>query len=143
MSFPADEMKKKVFYDKEMLPPRERIEKLLDPGTFFKLGALATHHYRDFGMDKKVIPADGVITGFGEINGRKVCVYAQDFSALGGTYGEMHGEKICAFMDLAAESHAPIIRICHSGGLRLHETLGPMKMFGQLFKRISAPGCGR
>lgn len=131
------ERKKALFYDKGMLPPRERIGKLLDPGSFFELDMLATHHYRDFGMDKREIPAEGVITGLGHINGRKVCVYAQDFSALGGTYGEMHGRKICALMDTAAEIGAPLIGICHSGGLRLHETLGPMEMFGQLFKRNS------
>lgn len=126
---------KKVFYDKGMLPPRERIRLLLDPGTFFELDMLASHDSRDFGMDTREIYSDGVITGHGKINGRKVCVYAQDFSALGGTYGEMHGKKICAMMDTAAEVGAPIIGICHSGGLRLHETLGPMEMFGQLFKR--------
>lgn len=131
------EEEKRLFYDKGMLPPRERIERLLDPGTFFELDMLATHRYRDFGMDKRHIPAEGVITGHGLINGRKVCVYAQDFSALGGTYGEMHGRKICALMDTAAEVGSPVIGICHSGGLRLHETLGPMEMFGQLFKRNS------
>ena len=131
------EAKQRLFHDKGMLPPRERIEKLLDAESFFELDMLATHHYQDFGMDKKEIPAEGVITGFGEINGRKVCVYAQDFSALGGTYGEMHGKKICALMDTAAEAGVPVIGICHSGGLRLHETLGPMEMFGQLFKRNS------
>ena len=131
------ESKKRLFYDKGMFPPRERIDKLLDPGTFVELDMLATHHYWDFGMDKKKIPAEGVITGYGRIDGRKVCVYAQDFSALGGTYGEMHGKKICALMDIAAEVGAPVIGICHSGGLRLHETLGPMEMFGQLFKRNS------
>jgi acetyl-CoA carboxylase carboxyltransferase component len=133
----SPETKQRLFYDKGMLPPRERIDKLLDAESFFELDMLATHHYQDFGMDKKEIPAEGVITGFGEINGRKVCVYAQDFSALGGTYGEMHGKKICALMDTAAEAGVPVIGICHSGGLRLHETLGPMEMFGQLFKRNS------
>ena len=131
------EAHKRLFYDKGMLPPRERIQKLLDPFTFTELDTLATHHYQDFGMDKREIPADGVITGYGQINGRKVCVYSQDFSAMGGTYGEMHGKKICALMDLAAEVGSPIIGICHSGGLRLHETLGPMEMFGELFKRNS------
>jgi len=133
----SPEMVKKLFYDNGMYPPRERIEKLLDPGTFSELDIFARHQFQDFGMDKKEIPADGVITGFGEINSRKVCVYAQDFAALGGTYGEMHGKKICALMDLAAESLVPIIGICHSGGLRLQETLGPEKMFGQLFRRNS------
>lgn len=133
----SPESKKRLFYSKGMLPPRERIEKLLDPGSFYELDMLATHHYRDFGMDKRKIPAEGVITGFGKINGRYVALYAQDFSALGGTYGEMHGRKICALMDTAAEVGVPVIGICHSGGLRLHETLGPMEMFGQLFKRNS------
>lgn len=133
----SPDRKKKLFYDKGMLPPRERIEKLLDPTSFVELDMLATHHYQDFGMDKRKIPAEGVICGFGKINTRKVCVYAQDFAALGGTYGEMHGRKICALMDIAAEVGVPVIGICHSGGLRLHETLGPMEMFGQLFKRNS------
>lgn len=133
----SPETAKKLFYDKGMYPPRERIDKLLDPGTFSELDIFATHQYRDFGMDKRQIPADGVITGFGEIHSRKVCVYAQDFAALGGTFGEMHGKKICALMDLAVEAQVPIIGICHSGGLRLHETLGPMEMFGQLFRRNS------
>ncbi len=131
------ENQEKFFRNNGMVPPRKRIELLLDTGSFVELDPLATHHCREFGMDKKDIPADGVITGYGEIDGRRVCVYAQDFSALGGTYGEMHGKKICALMDLAAEVGIPIIGICHSGGLRLHETLGPMEMFGQLFKRNS------
>jgi hypothetical protein len=74
---------KKHFHDKGMLAPRERIDKLVDPGTFFELDVFAAHHYKEFGMDKRTIPADGVITGFGEINGRKVAVYSQDFAALG------------------------------------------------------------
>lgn len=123
------------FYSKGMFPPRERIAKLLDPETFHEIDMLATHHYSDFGMDKRHIPAEGVITGFGEINGRKVAVYAQDFAALGGSYGEMTGKKICALMDTAASAGIPIIGISHSGGLRLHETLGPMEMFGELFRR--------
>jgi acetyl-CoA carboxylase carboxyltransferase component len=133
----SPEMAKKMFYDKGMYPPRERIEKLLDPGTFFELDIFAKHQFRDFGMDKKEIPADGVITGFGEINSRKVCVYAQDFAAMGGSFGEIHGKKICALMDLAAESLVPIIGLCHSGGLRLQETLGPERMFGKLFRKNS------
>jgi len=133
----SPEVEKRLFRDRGLLTPRERIEKLLDPESFFELDMLATHQCDAFGMDQKDIPADGVITGFGLINSRRVGVYAQDFSALGGTYGEMHGKKICALMDTAAEVGVPIIGICHSGGLRLHETLGPMEMFGQLFKRNS------
>ncbi len=122
-------------HNQGMLTARERIDHLLDSGSFFELDLFASHHYRDFGMDGKKIPADGVVTGFGTINGRKTSVYAQDFTALGGTFGEMHGRKICALMDTAAEIGVPVIGICHSGGLRLHETLGPMEMFGQLFRR--------
>lgn len=131
----SPEVAQKLFYDKDMFTPRERLDKLLDAGSFAELDVFARHQYSDFGMDRREIPADGVITGFGEISGRKVCVYAQDFAALGGTYGEMHGKKICALMDLAAEAQVPIIGICHSGGLRLHETLGPEGMFGHLFRR--------
>jgi acetyl-CoA carboxylase carboxyltransferase component len=129
------EVNKKVFYDKGMFPPRERIEKLLDPGSFFELDMFATHQSREFGMGERKIPSEGVITGHGEINGRAVCVYAQDFSALGGSFGEMTGKKICALMDKAAENGVPIVGICHSGGLRLHEALGPERMFGELFRR--------
>lgn len=129
------EIKEKLFYSKGMYPPRERVARLLDPESFFEVDMLATHHSRDFGMEKREIPADGVITGFGRINGRDVAVYSQDFAALGGSFGEMTGRKICALMDTAAENGVPIIGISHSGGLRLHETLGPMEMFGQLFRR--------
>lgn len=131
----SPEVKEKLFYSKDMYPPRERLVKLLDPDSFFELDMLATHHYTDFGMDRREIPAEGVITGFGRINGRSVAVYAQDFAALGGSYGEMTGRKICALMDAAAKAGVPIIGISHSGGLRLHETLGPMEMFGELFRR--------
>ena len=129
------EVKERHFYSKGMYPPRERLDKLLDPGSFFELDMLATHHYSDFGMDRREIPAEGVVTGFGRINGRNVAVYAQDFAALGGSYGEMTGRKICALMDSAASAGVPIIGISHSGGLRLHETLGPMEMFGEMFRR--------
>lgn len=131
----SSEVKERHFYSKDMYPPRERLAKLLDPGSFFEIDMLATHHYSDFGMDKREILAEGVVTGFGSINGRSVAVYAQDFAALGGSYGEMTGRKICALMDSAASAGIPIIGISHSGGLRLHETLGPMEMFGEMFRR--------
>jgi methylmalonyl-CoA decarboxylase subunit alpha len=129
--------KRSLFHEKGMMPPRERIAKLLDKGSFFELDMLATHQVHDFGMGGKEIPAEGVVTGHGRINGRSVCVYAQDFSAMGGTFGAMHGEKICSLMDRAAESGVPIIGILHSGGLRLQETLGAEKMFGELFRKSS------
>jgi acetyl-CoA carboxylase carboxyltransferase component len=120
-----------------MLGARERIEALMDKSSFVEMDMLATHHCTFFGMDKKEIPADGVITGYGKIDGRLVFAYSQDFSALRGTYGEMHGRKICKILDKAAQIGAPVVGMCHSGGLRLHEVLGPMEMFGQLFYRNS------
>jgi acetyl-CoA carboxylase carboxyltransferase component len=120
-----------------MLGARERIEALMDKSSFVEMDMLATHHCTFFGMDKKEIPADGVITGYGKVDGRLVFVYSQDFTALRGTYGEMHGRKICKILDKAAQIGAPVVGMCHSGGLRLHEVLGPMEMFGQLFYRNS------
>jgi acetyl-CoA carboxylase carboxyltransferase component len=125
----------KLIHSKGMLSARERIDRLLDPGTFVEMDMFVTHHATHFGMDKKEIPADGVITGYGEIEGRRVFVYSQDFTTLGGSYGEMHGRKICKIMDVAAQVGSPVIGICHSGGLRLHEVLGPMELFGRLFYR--------
>ena len=135
--WPSCEKREQLFYSKKMMLPRERIECLLDKNTFFEIDMLVKHKCRDFGMEEKYIPADAVITGFGKVEGKQVAVYSQDFSALGGTYGEMTGKKICSLMDKAVEIGAPIIGICHSGGLRLQENLGPMEMFGQLFKRNS------
>jgi len=127
----------KLIYKKGMLGARERIEALMDTSSFVEMDMLATHHCTFFGMDKKEIPADGVITGYGKIDGRLVFVYSQDFTVLRGSYGEMHGRKICKIMDKAAQIGAPVVGMCHSGGLRLHEVLGPMEMFGQLFYRNS------
>ena len=127
----------KLIYKKGMLGARERIEALMDKSSFVEMDMLATHHCTFFGMDKKEMPADGVITGYGTIDGRLVFVYSQDFTVLRVSYGEMHGRKICKIMDKAAQMGAPVVGICHSGGLRLHEVLGPMEMFGELFYRNS------
>lgn len=112
---------------------RKRIEKLLDPGSFTELDMLVTHHCSNFGMDKRKIEAEGVISGFGKIGGRLVCVYAQDFLALGGSFGEMHGNKILKIMQRAMEAGAPVIGLLESGGLRLQEVMAPMVKFGELF----------
>jgi acetyl-CoA carboxylase carboxyltransferase component len=131
----GQEVIEKLIHNKGMLTARERVDRLLDLGTFIEMDMFVTHHATHFGMDKKEIPADGVVTGHGEIEGRRVFVYSQDFTTLGGSYGEMHGRKICKIMDKAAQVGVPVIGICHSGGLRLHEVLGPMELFGQLFYR--------
>jgi len=112
---------------------RSRIERLLDPGSFTELDLLVTHHCSYFGMDKRKVPAEGVISGYGKIDGRPAFVYSQDFMALGGSYGEMHGNKILKVMMRALEAGAPVIGLLESGGLRLHEVMGPMVKFGELF----------
>ena len=119
------------------LTARERIDFLFDPGSFIELDMFAKHQSTFFGMENRVIPADGIIAGYGKIEGRTVFAYAQDFTVLRGTFGEMHGRKIAKVMDMAADVGAPIIGLCHTGGLRLHEILGPMQPFGHLFYRNS------
>lgn len=130
--YPTDEQLRERF-KKHRLTARMRIEKLLDPGTFIEVDLLVTHHCRYFGMDKRKIPAEAVVSGHGKIDGRRVFVYSQDFLALGGSYGEMHGNKILKVMARAMESGSPVIGLLESGGLRLHEVMGPMVKFGELF----------
>ena len=101
------------------LTARERIEALLDPGSFQELDALVVHRNRDFGMDKKRIPGDGVVTGHGRIDGRHVFVFAQDFTVFGGSLSETVAEKICKVMDLAMKVGAPNIGLNDSGGARI------------------------
>ena len=120
-----------------MLSARERLDKLFDPGTFVELDILVKHRCTYFGLDKREVPAEGVVIGYGKIEGRTVFAYSQDFTALGGTFGEMHGEKLCKVMDLAAETGAPIVGLCHSGGIRLHEIIEAMKPFAYLFYKNS------
>ena len=105
------------------------------PGTFVEMDVFVTHHCINFGMDKKEIPSEGVVTGYGKIDGRRVFLFSQDFTVLYGSTGEMHGRKICKVLDMAASVGAPVIGICHSGGVRLHEILGPMETNGALFIR--------
>ena len=95
---------------------RERLALLLDEGTFQELGALATHNMTEFGMDKQRFPGDGVVTGFGKINGRRVAVFAQDFTVVGGSFSEVQANKICRLQDVALESGIPMIGLNDSGG---------------------------
>jgi acetyl-CoA carboxylase carboxyltransferase component len=120
-------------FKKRQLTARERIKKLLDTGSFTELDMFVTHHSGYFGMDKRKVPADGVVSGHGKINGRLVFVYSQDFLALGGSFGEMHGNKILKVMTKAMDAGAPVIGLLESGGARLHEVMGPLIKFGELF----------
>ncbi|WP_297513573.1 carboxyl transferase domain-containing protein, partial [Thermococcus sp.] len=112
---------------KGKLTARERIEKLLDPGSFVEIGMFVKHRGTEFGLDKKELPADGVITGYGTIDGRLVFVYAQDFTVMGGSLGEMHAMKIKRVMELALEAGAPVIGLNDSGGARIQEGVDSLK----------------
>ncbi|MFC1994817.1 acyl-CoA carboxylase subunit beta [Chloroflexota bacterium] len=119
------------------LTARERIDLLFDPGTFEELDLFVEHHCTNFNMDKISIPADGVVTGFGKVNGRTVCVYSQDFTARGGTLGEMHARKICKVMDMAMNIKVPIVGFIDSGGARIQEGINALDGYGRIFFRNS------
>lgn len=114
---------------------RERIEQLLDEGSFVELDALARHRATAFGLDKNRPLGDGVITGYGTIDGRQVCVFSQDFSIFGGSLGEVYGEKITKVMDLAIKSGCPIIGINEGAGARIQEGVVSLGLYGEIFKR--------
>lgn len=116
---------------------RERIDLLLDPGTFHETDRFVSHRCSNFGMADKAIPDDGVVTGYGKIDGRLVFVYAQDFTVQGGSLGEMHAAKICKIMDMAMQSGAPIIGLNDSGGARIQEAIDALSGYGQIFYRNS------
>jgi acetyl-CoA carboxylase carboxyltransferase component len=108
-------------HERGKLTARERIDALLDPGSFIELDALAVHRNTAFGMERRKPLGDGVITGHGTIDGRSVCVFAQDFTVFGGSLGEVFAEKICKVMDLALRMGVPCIGINDSGGARIQE----------------------
>ncbi|HHY59972.1 MAG TPA: methylmalonyl-CoA carboxyltransferase, partial [Clostridia bacterium] len=114
---------------------RERIALLLDPNSFVEIGQFVSHRATEFGMASVEAPADGVVTGWGTINGRQVYIYAQDFTVIGGTLGEMHAAKICRVMDLAVKTGCPIIGINDSGGARIQEGVDALNGYGEIFKR--------
>ncbi|MBS7658590.1 MAG: acyl-CoA carboxylase subunit beta [Candidatus Bathyarchaeia archaeon] len=122
-------------HKKGKLTARERLEKLLDHDTFIELNQFVTHHCVEFDMDKKKVFGDGVITGFGTIDGRPVAVFAQDFTFMGGSLGEMHAKKICEVMDLALKIGVPIIGLNDSGGARIQEGVSSLAGYGEIFYR--------
>lgn len=117
------------------LTARERIDNLLDPGSFVEFNMLAEHQCHNFGMEKKKFPGDGVVTGYGKIEGRLVFVYAQDATVLGGSVGATHGEKICYTIDQAIKARAPVIGIYDSGGGRIHEGFSASRGVAGMFHR--------
>ncbi|MBI4424008.1 MAG: methylmalonyl-CoA carboxyltransferase, partial [Elusimicrobia bacterium] len=103
------------------LTARERLGLLLDDDSFEELGLLVEKRSSDFGLGERYLPADGVVTGLGRVNGRGVCVFSQDFTVMGGSLGLAHAKKICNILDLALESGVPVIGLCDSGGARIQE----------------------
>jgi methylmalonyl-CoA decarboxylase alpha subunit len=112
---------------------RERVDLLLDPGTFVELDQFVIHRCTNFGMEKKELPGEGVVTGYGTVDGRLVYVFAQDFTVEGGSLGEMHAAKICKVADLAMKMGAPIIGINDSGGARIQEAVDALAGYGKIF----------
>ncbi len=122
-------------HSKGKLTAHERIHFLLDDGSFEEMGALVTHRTTDFGMEKQVFYGDGVVTGYGTINGRQVCVFAQDFTVFGGALSETHAEKICKIMDLAMKIGVPVIGLNDSGGARIQEGVRSLGGYADIFHR--------
>lgn len=122
-------------HNRGKMTARERLEILLDEGTFQEIDALVEHRCRDFDMDKNVIPGDGVVTGHGKINGREVFAFAQDFTVYGGSLGEMHGLKICKVLDMALKTGRPVIGLNDSGGARIQEGVASLGSYAEIFFR--------
>jgi len=122
-------------HEKGKKTARERIETLLDPGTFIELDAFVEHRCTDLGMQGVEAPGEGVVIGYGTINGRLVYVFAQDFTVIGGSLGEMHAAKICKAMDMALKVGCPCIGINDSGGARIQEGVDALSGYGNIFYR--------
>jgi propionyl-CoA carboxylase beta chain len=120
---------------KGKLTARERIEVLLDDGSFEEFDMFVAHRCTDFGMEKTHYPGDGVVTGWGTINGRIVYVFSQDFTVFGGSLSETHAEKICKIMDMAIQNGAPVIGINDSGGARIQEGVASLAGYASVFQR--------
>ncbi|MCA3557996.1 MAG: acyl-CoA carboxylase subunit beta, partial [Rhodobacter sp.] len=120
---------------KGKLSARERIDLLLDEGSFEEFDMFVAHRCTDFGMQDMQHPGDGVVTGWGTVNGRMVYVFSQDFTVLGGSVSETHAAKICKIMDMAVQNGAPVIGMNDSGGARIQEGVGSLAAYGEVFQR--------
>src|SRR5438132_7739602 len=128
-------------HKKGKLTARERLDLLLDPGTFNELDMFVTHRSTDFGLEEQRIPGDGVVTGYGQIDGRLVYVFSQDFTVFGGSLSEAHAEKICKIMDNAMKNGAPVIGLNDSGGARIQEGVVSLGAYADIFLR-NTPASG-
>ena len=122
-------------HEKGKLTARERLDLLLDPESFVELDMFVTHRAREFGLEERKIPGDGVVTGHGTIDGRTVCVFSQDFTVFGGSLSEAHAEKICKVIDLATKVGAPVIGLNDSGGARIQEGVASLGGYAEIFLR--------
>jgi len=128
-------------HKKGKLTARERLHFLMDEGSFQEIGMLVSHRSTDFGMEKEKYPGDGVVTGYGTINGRLVYVFSQDFTVFGGSLSETHAEKICKVMDLAMKNGAPVVGLNDSGGARIQEGVVSLGGYADIFyKNTMASG---
>ena len=122
-------------HDKGKLTARERVNLLLDQDTFQEVDAFVTHRATDFGMADKVVPGDAVVTGYGQVEGRQIFVFAQDFTVLGGSVSEVVGQKICKILDLAMKTGSPVVGLNDSGGARIQEGVTSLSAYGEIFLR--------
>src|SRR5215813_7143319 len=122
-------------HERGKLTARERIERLLDPGSFTELDELARHRAHEFGIQKNRPYGDGVVTGYGTVDGRPVAVFSQDFTVFGGSLGEVYGEKIVKVMDHAMKTSCPVIGINDGGGARIQEGVVALGLFAEIFRR--------
>ena len=121
--------------DKGKLTSRERLNLLLDQGTFEEIDPFVTHRATDFGMADRKVPGDAVVTGYGKVDGRQIFVFAQEFTVLGGSVSEVVGQKICKVMDLAMKTGSPIVGLNDSGGARIQEGVISLSAYGEIFLR--------
>jgi propionyl-CoA carboxylase beta chain len=122
-------------HKKGKLSARERVELLLDDSSFEEIGALVTHRTKDFDMENQIFLGDGVVTGYGTVNGRLIYVFSQDFTVFGGSLSETHAEKICKIMDMAMKTGAPVIGLNDSGGARIQEGVRSLGGYADIFYR--------
>ncbi|MBP7461117.1 MAG: methylmalonyl-CoA carboxyltransferase, partial [Candidatus Delongbacteria bacterium] len=122
-------------HQKGKLTARERIDRLVDPGSFVEFDMLKRHRCHDFGLEKEQYLSDGVVTGYGLINGRKVFLFSQDFTVFGGSLSETFAEKIVKVMDMAAKTGSPLIGLNDSGGARIQEAIESLAGYAYIFLR--------
>ncbi len=120
-------------HDRGKWSARERLDYFFDPGTFIEIDLFSQHIGRELGMAEAVVPADGIIIGYGKIDGRPVAAFAEDFTCMGGTFGERHGRKMNKIIEFGMRNNMPVVGLNDSGGARLQENMGPLSEYGKLF----------